>query len=688
MHDILLEIGCEELPTAAVRQLGEDLFALLAERLKQQGVTPESGQWFATPRRLACTFFSVPESQPPQLIEKRGPAISAAFTADGQPTTAALRFAESCGARIADLSEEKTEKGQWLFYRSTVPGQSLQQLLPGLLTAVLNDLIKTLPKAMRWGEGQYRFARPVQWLVLLVDDQVLPWQAFGLQSNNLSYGHRSLSAGEIHLHSAARYQADLAEAFVIADFAERKAIITKEAQAQAQTLGADLVLPEDLLEELASLTEYPVALLGEFEERFLAVPPEVLILTMQTHQKYIALLSQGKLLKHFVIIANVLSKQPEVIRQGNEKVIRPRFSDAEFFFKEDRKITLEDRLPRLTQILFHQKLGSIGDKIARVEGLLSELSTRLQSALPADFSLAAAHTAAKLCKADLTTQLVQEFPELQGTIGGYYAALQGETAGVAQAIREHYQPRFAKDALPSSALGKMLALADKTDSLVGLFLAGEKPSGSKDPYALRRAALGLLRLLDEGQLHIALPELLRLSANQFKNLEKDVTILAEIENFIWERLRATLQEQGIPLLVFDAVKAVSPVYVHDFNARVQALNDFRHWPEAESLAAANKRLRNLLKTTPASKAFNQQQLQESAERDLAEALAAFAVGDNYQTTLKNLAALKPAIDAFFDRVLVLCEDEDVRANRLALLQKLRAAFLTVADVSLLAGLAE
>ncbi len=688
MRDILLEIGCEELPTAAVRQLGDGLFRLLTESLTQQGLKAESGQWFATPRRLACTFFGVPEAQPAQIIEKRGPALSAAFSADGQPTKAAWRFAESCGVGVDELSEEKTEKGQWLFYRSTQPGQSLEALLPSVLNTVLQDLSKTLPKTMRWGEGKYRFARPVQWLVLLVDDQVLPWQAFGLESNKLSYGHRSLSTGAITLKSAATYPQDLAKAFVIADFEERKASIAKAAQQEAGHCHAEAVLPDDLLEELASLTEYPVALRGSFEERFLAVPPEVLILTMQTHQKYIALLSQGKLLKDFIIISNLASQRPEVIRQGNEKVIRPRFSDAEFFFMEDRKFTLQERLPRLTQMLFHQKLGSIGDKTARLASFLSELSRQVPEILAADFSLAAALSAAKLCKADLTTQLVQEFPELQGIIGGYYAALQGEAETVAQAIREHYQPRFAKDALPNSTLGKMLALADKTDSLVGLFLAGEKPSGSKDPYALRRAALGILRLLNEGEIFIALPELLTLSAKQFKNLAAEAAMVSEIENFIWERLRASLQEQGLPLLVFEAVKAVSPKYVHDFQARVQALNDFRHWPEAESLASANKRLKNILKQAPANRDFVIEKLQEPAEVALAQALAAFVRQDNYPATLRALAALKPMIDAFFDTVMVLCDDLDLRANRLALLQKLRDAFLTVADVSLLAGLSE
>lgn len=684
MRDIVLEIGCEELPTAAVRQLGEGLWRLLAESLTQQGLKAERSQWFATPRRLACTFFGLPDAQPAQLIEKRGPALSAAFDADGQPSKAALRFAESCGVSVTELSEEKTEKGQWLFYRSSQPGQHLEALLPALLDTVLQDLIKTLPKTMRWGEGKYRFARPVQWLVLLVDDAVLPWQAFGLESNRLSYGHRSLCTGTIPLRSAATYAQDLAKAFVIADFAERKERIAKAAQAQALALNAQAVLPDDLLEELAALTEYPVALLGAFEERFLAVPPEVLILTMQTHQKYIALLSDGKLLKEFIIISNLASENPEVIRQGNEKVIRPRFSDAEFFFMEDRKITLSERLPRLTKMLFHQKLGSITDKINRLEGLLKSL----EKFLPNDFSLSDALAAARLCKADLTTQLVQEFPELQGIIGGYYAALQGEADAVAQAIAEHYQPRFAKDALPNSYLGKILALADKTDSLVGLFLAGEKPSGSKDPYALRRAALGILRLLNEGEIFIALPELLTLSAQQFKNLAPEAGILRDSENFIWERLRATLQEQGVPLLVFEAVKAVSPNYVHDFQARVQALNDFRHWDAAESLASANKRLKNILKQAPASRVFVMEKLQEPAEIALAHALEAFVVQENYPKTLTALAALEPLIAAFFDQVMVLCADLDLRANRLALLQKLREAFLTVADVSLLAGLAE
>lgn len=687
-QNLVLELGCEELPPKSLIRLAQSLADSVQAGLSQAAVAFQQVEWLASPRRLALRISALHSHQPDQDIERRGPALQAAFGADGNPTPAALGFARSCGVEFAELQRLETDKGSWLVHRSRQTGKSLSELLP----AILEQAIQALPiaKPMRWGSKRTQFIRPVHWLTLVYGADVLPLQLLDLTAGRITYGHRIHAPAAIELAHADDYQAQLRQAFVLVDFHERRAFIRAEIERLAAERQAEASIDDNLLSEVANLVEWPVALVGQFESRFLAVPKEALISTMQDNQKYFPLLSSsGELLPAFVFIANIASTNPSKVIDGNERVIRPRFSDAQFFFDDDRRNRLDSRLDALKRVVYQDKLGSLYDKSERLSILAGEIAARLGS------DPAPARRAGLLAKCDLLTRMVYEFPEVQGIMGRYYAHHDQEDNRICQALAEQYLPAFAGDHLPSSDTGTALALAERLDQLAGIFALGQKPTGDKDPFALRRAAIGLLRILIEQQRNLSLTDLLALAIKQLPNgLVKPEQLTAlqdELFEFLLGRLRAFYADQGIETSVILAVLARKPQQPLDFARRLQAVVAFRNLAEAQSLAAANKRVGNLLdKAGDVSFEVNTSRLTEPAEielyqrvSELEQALAPlFAQGD-YAQALSQLASLRTPVDQFFDAVMVLCDDLALRHNRLAILARLRALFLHIADISLL-----
>ncbi|MDG4550693.1 MAG: glycine--tRNA ligase subunit beta [Candidatus Contendobacter sp.] len=683
-RDLLIEIGTEELPPKALSALAEAFEQGIRAGLEKAGLAGDAIQRFATPRRLAVLIERLPARQPDRPTERRGPALSAAFGPDGNPTKAAEGFARSCGVAVADLQRRETDKGAWLVHLGVESGAPTAELVPGIVLAALAAL--PIPKRMRWGNRDDEFVRPVQWVVLLFGDEVIPATILGVTAGRETRGHRFHSPQPIRLTSPADYARQLtSEGQVIADFAARRAAIRAQAEAVATELRGVAVIKPALLDEVTALVEWPVALAGNFERRFLNVPAEALISTMQDNQRYFPVVdAHGRLLPHFITIANVESRDPAQVRAGNERVIRPRFSDAEFFWNQDRKQPLAARMEGLKQMVFQQRLGTLADKSARVATLARFIAGR------GDGHADGADRAARLAKCDLLTQMVQEFPELQGIMGRYYALHDREAPEIAQALEEQYLPRFAGDRLPQTATGRALALAERLDTLIGIFAIGQGPSGTKDPFALRRAALGVLRILIESRLDLDLLDLLERAAAGFEPAVRADRVIETVFEFVMDRLRGYYLEQGMRPDTFEAVLDCRPTRPLDFDQRARAVGAFRELPEAASLAAANKRIRNLLKKVETVLPFEVRPdlLVEEAEQALAgrlvelssEAIPLMEAG-LYPDALSRLAGLREPVDAFFDQVLVMAEDPMLRDNRLALLNELGSLFLRVADFS-------
>jgi glycyl-tRNA synthetase beta chain len=679
----LIEIGTEELPPRALQSLAQNFAKQVEQGLSENKLAPAAVEVFATPRRLAMLLRDTPLQQADQLIEKRGPALDAAFDKDGKPSRAALGFAGSCGVELDQLERRETAKGSWLYFSATRAGRSLQDLLPELVANALTGL--PIPKRMRWGDRSDEFVRPVKWLVMMIDSQVVDAEIFGLRSGNRSFGHRFHAPGSLEITSAGEYEQILLSAGkVIASFERRRDSIRDLVEQAATQLGGMAHIENALLDEVTALVEYPVVVCGQFEEKFLELPTEVLVMTMQENQKYFALFdSDGALLPHFIAIANIDSRKPEVVASGNERVIRPRFADAGFFFAQDRKQGLDVMRFRLDSVVFQKKLGSLGDKTNRI----IRLAKYIASHLSADQDLV--RRAADLCKADLMSDMVAEFPKLQGVMGRYYAQYQQEATSVCTAIEQHYWPRHAGDQLPQNAVAQAIALADRLDSLVGIFAIGEKPGGDKDPFALRRAALAVLRIIVENRLALDLTELCQVAADGYINQIEAHPAIAEVIEFVFDRQRAFYQEQGIGFDVVDAVAYSRPGLLYDCDLRIRAVQEFQHHEAAQALAAANKRISNILKKQQqVMSAITQDLLQENAEKQLFNQLQALKEGvaeqfsqGNYLRGLEQLAELRPAVDLFFDEVMVMVDDVAVRDNRLALLDQLLQSFRLVADFS-------
>lgn len=680
-QDFLVELGTEELPPKALRQLAEAFLAGVEKGLKEAGLGYRAARHYAAPRRLAVRVEQLATQQPDRTQQMDGPPLQAAFGADGQPTPAALGFARKCGVELSELDQS----GPRLRFVQTIPGQPANALLPGIVDQALADL--PIPKRMRWGAGKTEFVRPTQWLVMLLGEDVIPCRILSREAGRESRGHRFHHPAAVTISSPASYADDLRKAHVIADFAERRELISRRVSELAAEQQGSAIVPDSLLDEVTALVEWPVPLVCSFEERFLEVPQEALISTMQDNQKYFCLLdAEGKLLPRFITVANIESTDPAQIIAGNEKVVRPRLTDAEFFFQQDKKHRLEENNQRLANVVFQAQLGSVYDKALRVSSLAAFIAESI-GGNPAN-----AARAGLLSKCDLASEMVGEFPELQGIAGYYYARHDGEAEDVALALNEQYMPRGAGAELPSTLTGAAVALADKLDTLAGIFGIGMLPTGSKDPYALRRAALGVLRILIEKQLELDLHTALQTAVNQYGTAVKSDGLVDQVQDFIFDRLRARYEDEGIDVAVYQSVRSVHPDSPLDFDQRVQAVQAFRRLPEAEALAAANKRVANILAkaegTVPGT--VDQQLLSEAAEQALAAALsdaeadvAPLARQRQYSATLNRLAALREPVDAFFDQVLVNAEDERIRANRYALLARLRGLFLGVADISLL-----
>ncbi len=687
-HDLLVELGCEELPARLLASQLDLLADGLGQRLVQAGLMDsiDSAERMATPRRLAVCFKDVLARQADRQIERRGPPVKAAFAENGEPTQAALGFARGLNLEVNQLDKLETDKGAWLVARIDEPGQELADLLPGLLEETVREMAGA--RSMRWANRSDRFLRPVRWLLVLHGDAVLPVSLFGLTADRLTHGHRVHSPGEHPVASTEQYRDVLREGRVLVDPAVRRARIIEQSQALAKAEGLVADLSDSLVDENAGLCEWPVAVLGSFDAAFLDVPAEALISSMQNHQKCFALRSDdGQLSNRFIAIANIESDDAAAMTAGFERVIRPRLSDARFFWDQDRKQSLAVRASQLDDILFQEKLGSIGDKQKR----LIRLAAAMASAFEANADQV--QRAAELCKCDLTTDMVGEFPELQGTMGRYYALDSGECDAVATAIETHYHPRHAGDDLPADPAGRCLAVADRVDTLVGIFAAGQKPRGSKDPFALRRAALGIIRILEDSRSELSLDVLLEQAAEVLEPyLEMNQEVVNDAREFLFERLRSHAAEQGIESNVFQAVSAGKMASVADFMARARAVQTFTRNPRADSLISANKRTSNLLKKTDSVTIgdVNDALLSEAQEKDLHNAIldieqqiAPLLARSDYDNALETLAWLKDPVDQFFDGVMVMADDAALRTNRLALLSRLRDLIADIADLAAL-----
>lgn len=682
VQDFFVEIGTEELPPKALKTLATAFAGNITEELAKQNLSHGEVSWYAAPRRLAVRVNQLALQQQDKVVEKRGPALAAAFDADGKPTKAAAAWAASNGITAEQAERLETDKGAWLIHKALIKGESTASLLPAVISTALAKL--PIAKPMRWGNSTAEFIRPVHTVTLLLGDDVVPATILGKESGRVSYGHRFHAPALVEIKNADAYLSTLEQSYVIADFAKRKAIIAENVAAQAKALNGVALMDDALLEEVASLVEWPVVLVGSFEERFLQVPAEPLISTMKDNQKYFPLVdNNGKLLNKFIFVANIASKDPSQIISGNEKVVRPRLSDAQFFFVTDAKTKLVDRLPALSTVLFQQKLGTLLEKSERIAKVAAFIAGKIGA------DVTHAERAGLLSKTDLMTNMVGEFPEVQGVMGMHYARLDGEPEAVAVALNEQYNPRFAGDSLPSQLEACAVAIADKMDSLVGIFGIGQAPKGDKDPFALRRAAIGALRIMVEKQLPLDLLELIEFSKTTFGDKLTQQSVSDEVLDFMLGRFRAWYEAEGFGVDVIQAVLARRPTNPADFDRRVKAVAEFRKLDAALALAAANKRVANILaKVTEAiPESVNSALLTEEAEQALYKAIVAEqayqATVSSYAEGLSHLAALRDVVDQFFDKVMVNADDAAVRLNRQALLQQLRELFLRVADISVL-----
>ncbi|MFZ7234319.1 glycine--tRNA ligase subunit beta [Avibacterium avium] len=681
----LAEIGTEELPPKALKKLAVAFKDNVEQELTQAGLAFDAVEWFASPRRLAVKVLGLAEAQPSKEVEKRGPAVAAAFDAEGKPTKAAEGWAKGCGISVDQAERLTTDKGEWLVHRAVIEGQPTKNLLLGIISNALAKL--PIPKTMRWGDKSEQFVRPVHTVTLLFGDELIEGDILGVASGRTIRGHRFLGEQEFSIDNADQYPEILEQkGSVIADFERRKAIILENSQQKATALGGVADIEENLLDEVTALVEFPNVLTAKFEERFLAVPAEALVYTMKGDQKYFPIYDKnGKLLPHFIFVSNINPQDPTAIIEGNEKVVRPRLTDAEFFFKTDLKQRLEDNLPRLKTVLFQQQLGTLFDKTERIEKLSGEIAAQIGA------DVAKAERAGLLSKCDLMTNMVFEFTDTQGVMGMHYARHDGEDEEVAVALNEQYMPRFAGDELPHSLVACAVALADKLDTLTGIFGIGQHPKGDKDPFALRRAALGVLRIIVEKKLPLDLTDLVKKSTALFGDKLTNSNVVDDVVDFMLGRFRAWYQEEGIAVDVIQAVLARRPTRPADFDARVRAVAHFRTLDAAEALAAANKRVSNILaKAEGEIGEIHLDRCVEPEEKALAESVLALqskvqpliAKGD-YVAVLDKLANLRQPVDNFFEKVMVNAEDPQLRQNRLAILKTLQGLFLQVADISLL-----
>ncbi len=685
--DLLVEIGTEELPPGGLRSLSEGFANELCQRLAGKGLSHGEVSAFATPRRIAALISQVPANQPDREFKRRGPSLDAAFDANGKPTKAALGFARSCGVAVDNLERMETSEGCWLTFRSTEVGESTPSLIPKIVEDALNKL--PIPRRMRWANFDFEFVRPVHWVVLLFGNETVDGEIFGVSAGRMTRGHRFHHPEAISIEDPASYSKTLySTGHVVAEFKARAEIVTRQVVESAASVKGKALVDKELIEEITALVEWPSAVVGSFDKEFLELPDAVLVATMKGHQRYFPVVDKnGKLLPHFIAISNIESINPETVRKGNERVLRPRLKDAAYFYKRDSGRSLEQRQEELKSIIFQEKLGSMYDKAERISRLASHVAIAMGENPDA---VKLARRAGRLCKCDLLTEMVGEFPELQGVMGGEYAAKSGEPLEVAKAITEVYKPRFAGDAIPASPIGRAVAIADKLDTLAGIFGVGQGPTGDKDPYALRRTALGVLRIIIEGQLPLDLKRLVQEALKGYQEKFDDESVTNQVYDFMTERLRAYFTERGVPVEVFLAVQARNPTRPLDFTKRVQAVNEFRKLPEAESLAAANKRINNILKQAEDAipMKVNDNLFTEDAEWNLAAKLVGLSPRVNemlkqgdYTSAMKSLAGLRESVDAFFDTVKVMDDDQKVRYNRLALLHSISELFLETADIS-------
>jgi len=685
--NFLFEIGTEELPPKALRKLSVALGKGIADGLTKAGLGYKGYCVYSTPRRLAVLVNNLDDAQADTVIDRRGPALTAAFDAQGNPTQAALGFAQSCGVRADQLETIKNTKGAWLMFRQAQQGRPATELLGPIIENALAQL--PVPKYMRWGSLESAFVRPVHWLVMLFGNEVIAASMFGITAGRETRGHRFHHDKSLYIAQPEGYAPLLeSEGHVMPDFDMRLEAIRAQVMELAVTVNGRAVIDDDLLDEVTAMVEWPVALTGEFEERFLDVPPEALISAMKRHQKYFHLVDpHGKLLPYFITVSNIESRDMDVVRAGNERVIRPRLADAAFFWDQDRKQRLIGRNDDLKNVVFQKKLGTLQDKAVRIAEIAIYIAGQLGG------NKVWANQAASLCKCDLLTAMVGELPELQGIMGRYYAIHDGEPDEVAQAIDEQYMPRFAGDELPATITGQAVSIADKIDTLTGIFAIGQLPSGDKDPFALRRAALGALRIIIERQLPLDLVELIKEAVQAYRK-QNDMKIASEVAGqvygFMMERLRVYYTDAGIEHDVFEAVMSCQPTRPCDFDSRLRAVESFRKLPEAESLTIANKRIHNILRQAgdviPDS--MNSLLLKEDAEQALAKHMSTLSAevhllldqGD-YTKALERLASLRNPVDTFFDKVMVMTDDKDIRVNRLALLNNMHGLFMRVADLT-------
>lgn len=680
---LLLEIGTEELPPKALLKLATAFADGVRDGLNKAELDFTELKQFASPRRLAVIITELNENQTDKEILKRGPAIKAAYNDVGEPTAAAIGFAKSCGVEISELETMETDKGSWLSYLAQEKGKATIDLIPNIVETALSRL--PIPKKMRWGAGSIEFVRPIHWVVAMFDTKTIDCSILGIKADNQTFGHRFHHPDPIKLESAENYLEKLVKAKVIADFNQRKVIISKAVHKAAAEINGQAVIDEDLLNEVTSLVEWPVVISGTFDKKYLALPNEVLIATMQGHQKYFPLIdSKNNLLPHFITVANIESKSPDVIRQGNQRVITPRLSDVEFFWQRDNKTPLVNLRKQLSDVVFQQKLGSLHDKSERIASLAMTMADLLE------FNRTLAERAATLSKCDLLTDMVGELPELQGVIGRYYAINNNEKKEVAIALDEQYMPRFAGDNIPQTNTGKLISIADKLDTLVGIFAIGKAPTGDKDPFALRRAALGILRIIIEGKLNLNLQICLKKAVENYDAKLVNDQLTTQVFDFMMERLRRYYLDKNISADNFEAVLMRKPSQPYDFHQRLNAVVAFRKLPQAKSLAAANKRISNILKQAENQNSIqvNNDLLKENTEQKLAIALSSIKEkviplldNNEYEHALNELASLKDDVDDFFDDVMVMCENEALRNNRLALLNQLSNLFLKIADIS-------
>ncbi len=682
---LLIELGTEELPPKSLKTLAVAFYESIKTQLESNDLGYSDIKWYATPRRLAIQVYDLVDKQQDKVVEKRGPAVNVAFDEQGSPSKAAQGWARSNGIAVEQAERLVTDKGEWLLHRATVAGKTVAELVPTMVTTALNKL--PIAKPMRWGAERTQFIRPVHTLTMLFGEQIIVGEALGVSSSNQVQGHRFHHQGLLTISHANDYVTELAKAFVEVDFKQRQEKIVAQIEKVARDIDALALIDEDLLDEVTALVEWPVTLVGTFDKDFLNVPAEPLIYSMKDHQKYFPVTdNKGQLVNKFIFVANIESKDPSAVVYGNEKVIRPRLADAEFFFKTDKKQSLASRLESLESVLFQKQLGTLKAKSERIAQLSKYIAEQLNE------NAQDAYRAGLLSKTDLMSEMVLEFPQVQGTMGKYYALHDGENDNIAQALEDQYRPRFAGDALPEGNIGCAVAISDKIDSLVGIFGINQPPKGDKDPFALRRAAIGSIRIIIEKQLDLDLSALISKSIALFGDKLVNETTASDVLDFIMGRFRAFYQEQGISVDVIQAVLAKKPSAPLDFEKRIKAVTFFGKLPEAATLAAANKRVGNILAKFDGQlyQAFNIDIATEEAEQDLADIyqqiskkVAPLMAEKNYQAALTELAQLKTPIDTFFDSVMVMSDDEAVKVNRLTLLNEIRNSFFAIADISAL-----